>query len=250
VNIDEHIAILQREGELLAAAAARTSLDAVVPTCPGWTVRDLVRHISGIHFWARTIVSEARSRPFDPYQELESNWPEDDALIDWFAAGHAALVQTLRSAPSDLQCFAFLPAASPKAFWARRQAHETGMHRSDAESASGSLTPYVPEQAVDGIDELLLAFLARPGQNLKREAPGSLALQATDVHASWLVRISRDEPVAAREDATATADCRVSASASDLFRLVWNRCSTTDLDIAGDASLLDLWREAVTIHWR
>jgi uncharacterized protein (TIGR03083 family) len=248
VEIAEHIAIVQREGQLFASAAERTSLDAPVPTCPEWTVRDLVRHISGIHSWAATIVTESRSRPYDPFAELEGAWPDDAALVDWFRTGHARLVHALRSAPQDLACFAFLPAPSALAFWARRQAHETAMHRADAEATSGIITAYPSDQALDGIDELLFGFLSRPGQGLKSDQPRTLALQPTDADAAWLVRISPDEPIVSRE-APGSTDCRVSATASELFLLVWNRRARAGLDVEGDASLLDLWRQRVGIRW-
>jgi uncharacterized protein (TIGR03083 family) len=249
VDIAQHVAILEREGQRLADVARRTSLEAAVPTCPEWTLRDLVRHISGIHWWARTIVSEARSRPFDPYAELEGNWPADDALVDWFSQGHAALVDALKSAPPDLQCFAFLPAPSPLAMWARRQAHETAMHRADAEGAADTATPFAITQAIDGVDELLLAFMSRRGQRLKSDRPASLAFRASDADARWLVRIGSDEPVVVR-DGSEAADCSVEASASDLFKLVWNRRSAEGLAVSGDRALLDLWRETVLIQWR
>jgi uncharacterized protein (TIGR03083 family) len=249
VDTAEHIAILEIEGQRLAAAARRGSLAAPVPTCPGWTLRDLVRHIGGIHLWARTIVSEARNRPFDPYAQLEGNWPADSDLIDWFARGHAALVQALRSAPADLACFAFLPAPSPLAMWARRQAHETGMHRVDAESATGAVTPFATDQAIDGIDELLLGFMARPGQKLKASEGKTLVLSTADADAHWLIRIGPEEPVVTRDD-SAKVDCRVAATASDLFRLVWNRQTPDAVALTGDPSVWELWREAVQIHWR
>jgi uncharacterized protein (TIGR03083 family) len=75
--------------------------------------------------------------------------PEDDVLVEWFVAGHAALVQALRDADPDLACWTFLPAPSPLAFWARRQAHETGIHRVDAESPADSITPFPPAFAAD-----------------------------------------------------------------------------------------------------
>jgi uncharacterized protein (TIGR03083 family) len=248
VQIAEHIAIVQREGERLASVAERTSLDAPVPTCPDWTLRDLVRHVGGIHGWAATIVSQSRGRAYDPFAEPEAFWPSDAGLVDWFRVGHQALVHALESAPQDLSCFAFLPAPSPLAFWARRQAHETGIHRADAEAASGSLANYPPEQAVDGIDELLFGFMSRPGQRLKADQLRTLSLQATDADAAWQVSVSPDGPRAAREPPN-TADCRVSATASDLFLLVWNRRAPTGLDVEGDASLLDLWRESVYVRW-
>src|SRR5262245_52811149 len=123
MQIDEHVAIVEREGQQLAAIAECTPLDATVPTCPGWTLRDLVRHVSGIHLWAAATVSRTRIGAWDPFVELDGKWPADDSLVAWFRAGHAELVRALRAAPADLECFSFLPAPSPLAFWARRQAH-------------------------------------------------------------------------------------------------------------------------------
>jgi uncharacterized protein (TIGR03083 family) len=249
MDIAEHIAIVRREGERLASTAEHADFDATVPTCPGWSVRDLVRHVGGIHSWACAHVSGARTGVFDPFVEMEGKWPADTTLVDWFRQGHAALVHALESAPPDRQCFAFLPAPSPVAFWARRQAHETGMHRADAESAAGAISPFAAEQARDGIEELLFGFMARPKQRLRSEQPRSLALEATDLPAEWLVRISSDEPVVTR-DRIAAADCRVRASASDLFLLLWNRRAPGGLDVAGDTALLDLWRQSVFVRWR
>jgi uncharacterized protein (TIGR03083 family) len=248
MQVDEHLAILEREGALLAAAAERTPPDASVPTCPDWTLRDLVRHVGGIHRWAAAQVSRSRSGRWDPFAELDGHWPSDASLVDWFREGHAELVGVLREAPADLECFTFLPAPSPRAFWARRQAHETGMHRVDAESASGQITPFAPDQAVDGVEELLFGFMARPGQRLKSETPQTLLLDATDTDESWVVRVGPDEPRASREPIS-DADCKVRAAASDLFQLVWNRRSPTGLDATGDLSLLDLWRESVFVRW-
>ena len=47
-----HIDELRREGELLAAAAARTPPTTAVPTCPGWSVADLLAHLGATHRWA------------------------------------------------------------------------------------------------------------------------------------------------------------------------------------------------------
>ena len=74
--------------------------------------------------------------------------------------------EALRSAPADLECWTFLPADSPLAFWARRQAHETTIHRVDVESISASLTPLDAQLSADGIDELLFGFASR-GRKLR-----------------------------------------------------------------------------------
>src|SRR5207302_5692344 len=127
----------------------------------------------GVHRWATRHVVEAAAElvAVDDLLDLVGKWPADDDLVDWFVAGHGALVRALPDAPPDLQCFTFLPAPSALAFWARRQAHETAIHRVDAELAGGSVTPFDPAFAADGIDELLRGFVARPGGRLRSSEP-------------------------------------------------------------------------------
>ena len=243
------LAIVRSEGERLASAAELASFDAPVPTCPDWQVRDLVRHVGGIHRWAATIVREARPRPFDPFPELEAAWPADAELLGWFRDGHAELVRVLEAAPVDLECFAIFRDQPPREFWARRQAHETGMHRADAEAASGAITPFDVDQAVDGIEEMLFGFATRAGSRLVSESPRTVAFFAVDAAREWSVRIGPDGPHAERGGAQ-DANCRVSASASDLFLLMWNRIGVHQVEVLGDPAALDLWRDTVQVRWR
>src|SRR5262249_46760911 len=137
-------------------------------------------------------VADRRLEPLDGYSSLVSKWPDDRALVEWFRDGHAALVRVLEHADPDLTCWSFLPAPSPLAFWARRQAHETGIHRADAECANGTLTSYDPAFARDGIDELLLAFLPRPRTKFRADPPRTLLVHSTDTPGDWLVRVGPD----------------------------------------------------------
>jgi uncharacterized protein (TIGR03083 family) len=255
VETARHIEALRREGELLASAAAATELDAPVPTTPGWNVRDLLRHIGDVHRWARGHVAEERMLPIgkEDLPAIAGPLPPDDHLIEWFRQGHAALVETLSNADPDLQCWSFLPAPSPLAFWARRQAHETGMHRVDGESPSGRITPFAPDVAADGIDELLLGFfggdgLSRPdGPAASGQSPPALAVHATDVERRWLARLGAGS--IALEDQDVPADCTIRGRASDLFLLLWNRRRAEGMDVTGDRSVLEAWRGTAQIHW-
>ena len=114
----------------MTAAARAVAADAPVPTCPEWVARDLMQHQGGIHRWATSFVAEARTEPrSDGLEVVVGGWPGDEELADWFEAGYRALVSALEAAPPDLQCWTFLTAPSPLAFWSRRQAHETAIHR-------------------------------------------------------------------------------------------------------------------------
>lgn len=75
---------LREEGNRLADTADGLPPEAAVPTCPGWTVRDLLRHLGGIHRWAGTHVREAGPAlvAVDDLVDLFGGWPEDEALVD------------------------------------------------------------------------------------------------------------------------------------------------------------------------
>jgi uncharacterized protein (TIGR03083 family) len=243
----EFIRILDQEGRSLAAAAAATGPDAKVPTCPEWQVRDLLRHTGMVHRWARSFVAERRTSPHpaDGLPDLDGT-----ALLDWFQEGHRRLVDTLASAPPDVECWHFLPAPSPLAFWARRQAHETAVHRVDAESARGTAPEEVAASlaadfAADGIDELLRAFHARAKSKVRTETPRVLRVRATDTDdAVWTVRLSPEPPVTER-DGAGDADCEVTGTAARLYLALWNRLPFPT--VSGDAALAELWREKSAI---
>ena len=99
-------------------------LTASVPACPGWQVRDLVRHQAYVHGWAARHVAEQAAEITGTASEADilSGGPPDADLIASYREGVAALVRTLRAADPDVASATFLPAPSPLAFWARRQA--------------------------------------------------------------------------------------------------------------------------------
>ena len=241
----EFIKVLDRDGRLLAAAAEETGTGAEVPTCPKWRVRDLLRHTGMVHRWAAAFVAEGHTA-YHP----DGGLPDLDgaALVTWFREGHRHLVGTLSSAPPDVRCWHFLPAPSPLAFWARRQAHETAVHRFDAESARGGTPTAVgTDFALDGIDELLLGFHARDRSRVRSEVPRVLRVRATDADdAVWSVRLSAGPPVAEREG-TGNADCEVAGPAGRLYLALWNRLPFPD--VTGDASVAALWRERSAVSW-
>lgn len=245
MEVDELIDGLASEGALLTAAVERGDPGATVPTCPNWTLRDLVNHIGGIHRWATRVVSERSAGPIDETLEaIAGGWPDQQDLAAWFRAGHLLLVDALRSAPEDLDCWAFLRAPSPLAFWARRQLHETTIHRVDAELTSGPISEVPTAHAADGIDELLTCFLPRRSSRLRPDAPRTISVQPTDADVAWLVTAGPDG--ATTERVAGDGDVIVRGAASDLYRLLWNRRAVDGLDVTGDASLLDLWRTSVT----
>jgi uncharacterized protein (TIGR03083 family) len=187
VEIPVLVAALRGEGALMAAAVAGIDPDGTVPTCPDWTVRDLARHTGGVHRWATGFV-RGRTEPLAAaLDEVVGTWPADAELAAWLAQGCAELVAALATAPDDLQCWTFLPAPSPRGMWARRQAHETAIHRVDAQLAAGlpvsAFAPAFAADGVDGVDELLSLFVPRRSTALRADPPVTLAVDCADVEA-------------------------------------------------------------------
>ncbi|GHE03087.1 maleylpyruvate isomerase family mycothiol-dependent enzyme [Streptomyces alanosinicus] len=234
---------LDREGRLLATAAAAAGTDAKVPTCPEWQVRDLLRHTGAVHRWAAAFVADGLTerRPLDDVPDVDGA-----ALVDWYRDSHRLLVDTLAAAPADVNCWSFLPTLdhpSPLAFWARRQAHETTVHRYDAEAArGGTATPVAPDFAVDGIDELLRGFHARSRSRLRTPEPRVLRVRALDegTDAVWTVRLTAEPPVTVRK-AGEEVEAELSGPAEELYLALWNRRPVPH--VSGDRSLAELWRE-------
>ncbi|MDJ0342901.1 maleylpyruvate isomerase family mycothiol-dependent enzyme [Streptomyces sp. H10-C2] len=246
METDEFIENLRHDGTLLATAAEQAGLDAPVPPCPDWQVRDLVQHTGTVHRWATGFIVEGRMEP----APIEGKVPDDGSLLDWYRESHARLVDALTAAPADLRCWHFFSAPSSLEFWARRQAHETAVHRVDAETALGRApSPVTAAFATDGVDELLAGFHTRSRSRVRSELPRTLRVQALDAPdgtADWQVHISREAPRVERA-ARGDADCTVRGSAADLYLALWNRGPYDRLEVSGDAELVELWKRASPI---
>ena len=254
MEIAEHITVVAGEAKTLAAAGEQGGLDVEVPTCPGWDMRELLRHLGMIHLWAAGHVAQLRDASWgDDLAEFEEFWPDlavfwpgDERLIAWYLETNANLVRTLESAAPDVEAWTFLPAPSPRAMWARRQAHETAVHRFDAENAAGITSDFDPIFASDGIDELLAGFAPR-----KPEFPvaGSqtVVVHAKDTDDSWHLTLAPDGITTVRGDGP--ADLTLAGNASDLYLVLWNRRPDATISIAGDRQLLETWHNNVRVRW-
>jgi uncharacterized protein (TIGR03083 family) len=247
LTVDAHVDAIASRGAVLAAAARAAGPDAPVPTCPGWDVTALVTHQGGVHRWAAANLRGEK----DPSKPVPA--PGTD-LMDWYTAGLDALVETVRSAADDVRAMVFLKdAPPPRAFWARRQAHETTIHSVDAVAAEHGAVPPVkdldlaPELAADGIDELLTGFITR-GSGQLHAAPGyTLLVRTDDTGHAWTVRIG-DGPIETAVGAHGPADAEFTGTAAQLYVGLWNRAD--EITVSGRAETLDEWRKAVRVRWR
>ena len=149
---EEYLEAVARESAALADAAERAGLDAAVPSCPGWTVADVVEHVGNVQRWATRIVETRPTERISRPDMSESPAPEE--LLGWFRAASRALVEALGAADPAAPVWTFIPGGTTR-FWFRRQAHEVAVHRVDAELAGGTAAPIATALAADGIAEWL-----------------------------------------------------------------------------------------------
>src|SRR5262249_45748791 len=200
------------------------------------------------HRWAAAVVAGGLPKPSALPDDFLGPLPDDDALHTWFVEGHARIVDTLRAADPNLECFTFLADAPPaRVFWARRQAQATGRHPAAAESPRGRTNPFSTEVAVDGIDEMLTGFIPRKHTPLHSDQPVTLLVAPDDSDRRWHTTISAEPPATIRE--TADANCTLRGAASDIYLALWNRGEASRLDIEGDADVLALFCDNVKVRW-
>lgn len=255
MDVSEYIGAVSDEGERFARAAEAGSLAVEIPPCPGWTMRDLVRHLGFIHLWA----AENVTHPIDDWAdvddlpdltahwpELATAWPDDADLVAWYRRTNANLVRVLESAPPDLECFAFLPAPTPLTMWSRRQASEIAIHRFDAEVAHGVVSQFDEAFAADMLDELLAGFAPRPGK-VAVDDTRTIHVHASDVDEHWCLTLEPHGITTSRM--VGDADLTVRATATELYLAFWNRTADTTLELDGDAGLMDTWRQTCRVRW-
>jgi uncharacterized protein (TIGR03083 family) len=254
MSFDEYVTVVERHTAALQGDAASCSMADPVPTCPGWTVADLLKHHGGVCRWAAKIVGEGRTANLsDAELGAELAAPANrDELLAWYSAGAAALVETLRTSVDGPALVFLRDAPPPRLFWARRCAHESTIHRVDAMSASLGHIPTTTaaaismELAIDGIDELLRGFVPRRSSTLRADEPIIVSVAPTDADLAWTVTIGTGTPVTSSET-TPEPDAVLTGSAADLYLGLWNRGD--EIAELGRAPVLGLWREKMRVSW-
>ncbi len=180
LNAARYVAEIEASTSGLAEILAEYDQSLPIPTCPEWTLRQLVTHVGRAHRWAAEI-TRTRSDAFIPFREVPDGKLPDDRAEQraWLHAGAARLVDAVREAGSDLVWSFTGP--TPAGFWIRRMAHETLVHRADAQLAAGAEPEPVIEAeiAADAIDEWLMLVTGGPGAGRMRpDRPAPITISA------------------------------------------------------------------------
>jgi uncharacterized protein (TIGR03083 family) len=240
------------QSELVRTAIAGADLATPVPSCPGWNVGQLIRHVGGAHREAETLVrTKEQPGPDDFRDPTHFDERDDAALGEWVVARATQLATTLREAGPYVPVPGPLPDTT-STFSARRMTHETAMHRADAILALGQEYDLDNDVAVDAIDEwmelgsLPMHFDIHPWMR-ELLAPGrTLHLHATDTEAEWVVDLTGDAITWRRSHEKAPVAVR--GPVVELLLLIYKRrpVDSGKVEIIGDEELLDFWLERVS----
>jgi uncharacterized protein (TIGR03083 family) len=209
-----------------------------VPTCPGWTLKQLMRHVGRGDRWAGQIVGDRLSEALDPREVRGGKPPDDgDGAIEWLKGGARELIDAVDRVGPDTPVWTFL-GPRPAAWWIRRRLHEATVHRADALLALGREFELSTELAVDGLSEHLERVIAESGDDVTPLDDGqALHLHATD-GGEWILRGTGDAAEPAH-----TSEATVSADATTLFLAVVRRIPADDprIDVSGDDEVWRTW---------
>lgn len=231
LSADAYRAAIRDQADRFVAAAQRAPLDAPIPSCPDWDIAELLAHMGRVYRWAAACV-EANA-PVSPH-DLPSP-PARDERVAWVEDGATRILEVL-DRPADDPAWTWSPDGTV-GFWQRRQAHETAIHRVDAELASGPPTPVPRELAVDGIDEWLELLPNRFGAPPVTGAGETVHVHCTDGDGEWLLRLTPDGLEV--EAIHAKGDVAVRGPASDLLLVLLRRVAPDHVEIIGDRAVLD-----------
>ncbi|MFD9570233.1 maleylpyruvate isomerase family mycothiol-dependent enzyme [Streptomyces sp. NPDC059982] len=255
VQQPDHAAAVAAQSVRFVDLVRGADLTLPVPTCPGWTLGDLVRHCGGVQRWfSALLLQRVQERPAG--RDIDLRLPEsDEGYPDWLAAGAEAAAEVFAGLDPDAPMWVWGADAHAR-FWIRRMLFETLVHRVDAERTLGLPSAIEPPLARDGVDEFLtnLPFATpfAPGVARLRGADQTIRFRCADTDGSWLVRLRPDGFGLVADEAdeadgaggsTGAADATVLAPAADLLLVLYGRTARTapGVETAGDAELLDLW---------
>jgi uncharacterized protein (TIGR03083 family) len=219
-----YLTYLRALTEAFAGQLRTGELDAAVPACGDWTRADLGMHLGDIHRWAATVVRTGEPQS----QEFGSTPPAD--LAQWYAESAALLLDALAEADPAERCWHFGGTEKTKAFWFRRQVHETAVHLVDV--ARGPAPDLDPQIAADGVDEVFGAMLPRVTRwHAVPPLAAPITVRATDTGHSWTL-VPGEPPALGEAEAAAT----VEAPAQQLLLRLWKR-PVAEPRITGDEAL-------------
>lgn len=246
MEVSDYLDSVRGNARQFIEAVRQAGVDAPVPTCPDWTVADLARHQGRVFHWMSALI-ETKAQEYIDRTPFEEEAERADPLAFVESGADHALIVLAAADPDTLVWNWFDGGPGPVRFWYRRMAHETVVHRADAEAAaagrSGTSRVEPAELAADGIDEFLEFLVVRARGGRPAQLSGSYHFHTTDVPGEWVAVFDGESVTVRREHAK--ADVAVRGPASDLELFLYNRRGSEGLEVFGDPAAVAAWAEHI-----
>jgi uncharacterized protein (TIGR03083 family) len=242
VHRDDYVRSIRADGDALAHAA-EGAMSNPVPWCPGWTGHDVVAHTGRVH---RLIGDRVRrgSRGEDDVERPVV--PEGDAVLPWYRDGLDQLVEVLAATDPNARVWNWSSIwPDTAAFWPRRMAHETAVHRYDAEGAAGATRPIATALAADGVDEFLAVHFAEDAAELTGGGE-AVVVRTTDAGGAWTV-VAGPGGATIEAGAADGAAATLEGGVSDLVLVLWRRLPPDAVTVSGDPALAERFLAAADL---
>jgi uncharacterized protein (TIGR03083 family) len=227
----------ERSATLREAVAAASDLEARVPMCPDWKLRDLVAHLGMVHrFWAQIVCAGEADGP--PSREARGDTEPHGDLLEWSAESTRLLLAALSEAGPDAPCWTWWPlseAPQNAGAVARHQVQEEAVHAWDAQHTIGKPEPIPASSAVDGVAEFLQVTYGAVGPWPHR--PARIVVACTE-GPSWTLDLT---PSGARLDPPTSGSpvATIHGAASDILLALYGRVPLDTLRADGDGAVVE-----------
>jgi hypothetical protein len=245
---EAYLASFRADGDRLASAVRAAAPDAAVPTCPGWTALDLLRHVCDVY--AHKVAVLRLGRRIHPGEWTLADGLDHTHALRWHDSVRSELELLLAERGPDAAIWTWMEGVGEgtTGAWARRMAHEALIHRVDAESVDGApALDAAPGLASDGINEMLTWMAGDPDVVASDEAgagrAGSVLLDFGD--GAWLAELPDGGSAVTWAQPGSPADARLAGDALALDLTVWGR--PADVEQSGDADVLARLRARIAL---
>ena len=231
----DHLSAIRRDCDRFYATAGDADPTLGVPSCPGWSIADLVWHLGEVHWFWTTIIETRATAPDEVEKDKPSRPTAYNDLLLWGRTQADRLLDMLTATADDVSVWTWALEAADHTvgFIRRHQVQEAAIHRWDLQDAAVSSIPdpIEPDVASDSIDELLTVSLPW-SVNAAKPILGTVHLHCTDTDGEWFVHTDgRVERVHAK------GDVAIRGAASGLLLSLYKRVDLDTVELIGNDAL-------------
>ncbi len=254
MQYEDHVQHLKRYSMAFLELARSSDLDTAVPSCPGWSVADLVHHLAEVqHFWGSIV----EGRLDDPGGVEARERPTDDSVVALFDDARELLDNALENATGQDRCWSWSDAGGTVGWVARRQHHEAAIHLVDLQLTNGRQPQLLRDTAVDGISEMIDVMLGDFPAWMSYEPQWLVEIDVDEFDVATLMTVGLlsgtgpesgtvylDLPGARRAE-YGLPDAIVSGPAEAMDLWLWGRGPVDDLAVTGEGEAVEALRLAI-----